>query len=130
MRRAHDNTLARALRRRVEATVMRVMRELPPDLRRLAENVPVCCEWKIAPHWLADGVADDSLGLFSGPALNEPVDSDCLESPRITFFLAELWDYAGADETVFDEEVRTTYLHEFGHYLGLDENELDARGLL
>lgn len=130
MRRAHDNMLARALRRRVEATVMRVVRELPPDLRQLAENVPVCCEWKIAPHWLADGVAADSLGLFSGPALNEPVDPDCLESPCITFFLAELWDYVGADETVFDDEVRTTYLHEFGHYLGLDENDLDVRGLL
>ena len=28
------------------------------------------------------------------------------------------------------EEVRITYIHEFGHYLGLDESELEARGLL
>ena len=29
-----------------------------------------------------------------------------------------------------DEEVRITYIHEFGHYLGLDESELESRGLL
>ena len=70
------------------------------------------------------------MGLFSGPALNEPMDPACLESPRITLFLAELWDYSGADAATFDEEVRITYIHEFGHYLGLDEDELEERGLL
>ena len=28
------------------------------------------------------------------------------------------------------EEVRITYIHEFGHYLGLDESERESRGLL
>ena len=75
-------------------------------------------------------MADDSMGLFSGSALNEPTDSDCLESPSITFFLAEFWDYCGEDLPTFDEEVRITYIHEFDHYLGLDESELESRGLL
>jgi predicted Zn-dependent protease with MMP-like domain len=30
---------------------------------------------------------------------------------------------------VFRDEVRLTYLHELGHYLGWDEDELAARGL-
>ncbi len=34
-------------------------------------------------------------------------------------------DYAAA----FDQEVRLTYLHELGHYLGLDESDLEKRGL-
>ena len=33
------------------------------------------------------------------------------------------------DVDVFREEVRLTYLHELGHYLGWDEDELTARGL-
>ncbi len=33
------------------------------------------------------------------------------------------------DEQVYRAEVRTTYLHELGHYLGLDEDELTQRGL-
>ena len=123
-------TIREQLERRVGEVVRRVIAELPPDLRTLTERVPVFCEWEMAGHWLEEGVADDSMGLFSGPALNEPTDPDCLESPSITFFLAELWDYCGEDLPTFDEEVRITYIHEFGHYLGLDESELEARGLL
>ena len=123
-------TIQDQLERRVGEIVRRVIAELPPDLRTLAEHVPVFCEWEIAEHWLEEDVADDSMGLFSGPALNEPTDPDCLESPSITFFLAELWDYCGEDLPTFDEEVRITYIHEFGHYLGLDESELESRGLL
>ena len=123
-------TIREQLECRVGEIVRRVIAELPPDLRTLAEQVPVYCEWEMAEHWLEEGVADDSMGLFSGPALNEPTDPDCLESPSITFFLAELWDYCGEDLPTFDEEVRITYIHEFGHYLGLDESELESRGLL
>lgn len=123
-------TVYEQLEHRVGEVVRRVIAELPPDLRTLAEQVPVYCEWEMAEHWLEEGVADDSMGIFSGPALNEPIDPDCLESPSITFFLAELWDYCGEDLPTFDEEVRITYIHEFGHYLGLDESELEARGLL
>ena len=123
-------TIQDQLERRVGEVVRRVIAELPPDLRTLAEQVPVYCEWEMAEHWLEEGVADDSMGLFSGPALNDPTDPDCLESPSITLFLAELWDYCGEDMPTFDEEIRITYIHEFGHYLGLDESELEARGLL
>ena len=123
-------TICEQLERRVGEVVRRVIAELPPDLRTLAERIPVFCEWEMAGHWLEEGVADDSMGLFSGPALNEPTDPDCLESPSITFFLSELWDYCGEDLPTFDEEVRITYIHEFGHYLGLDESELESRGLL
>ena len=123
-------TVYEQLEHRVGEVVRRVIAELPPDLRTLAERIPVFCEWEMAEHWLEEGVADDSMGLFSGPALNEPTDPDCLESPSITFFLAELWDYCGEDLPTFDEEVRITYIHEFGHYLGLDESELESRGLL
>ena len=123
-------TIQDQLERRVGEVVRRVIAELPPDLRMQAERVPVFCEWEMAEHWLEEGVADDSMGLFSGPALNEPTDPDCLESPSITFFLAELWDYCGEDLPTFDEEVRITYIHEFGHYLGPGESELESRGLL
>ena len=67
--------------------------------------------------------------VFPGSALNEPADSGCLESPSVTFFLAELWDYCGEDLPTFDEEVRTTYIHEFGHYLGLNESKHESHGL-
>ena len=122
--------LVRRLEARVASVVTKTVAELPGDLRRLAEGVPVFCEWEIADHWLEDGVAADTMGLFSGPSLADPEDPDCLESPCITFFLAELWDYCEEDPEIFEEEVRVTYLHEFGHYLGLEEDEMEERGLL
>jgi predicted Zn-dependent protease with MMP-like domain len=29
----------------------------------------------------------------------------------------------------FSEQVRITYLHEFGHHIGFDEGDLEERGL-
>jgi predicted Zn-dependent protease with MMP-like domain len=49
--------------------------------------------------------------------------------PQIILFLDNLWDFADRDEGVFRQEVRTTLLHELGHYLGLDEDDLTERGL-
>ena len=49
--------------------------------------------------------------------------------PQIILFLENLWDFAEGDEEIFRDEVHTTFLHELGHYLGLDEDELTERGL-
>ena len=38
-------------------------------------------------------------------------------------------DFAEDDPDTFREEVRITFLHELGHLLGLDEEDLDVRGL-
>ena len=36
---------------------------------------------------------------------------------------------AASDEVAYREEIRITYLHELGHYFGMDEDDLEARGL-
>jgi len=43
--------------------------------------------------------------------------------------MANLWDFAEGDAEAFREEVRLTYLHELGHFLGWDEDQVAARGL-
>ena len=49
--------------------------------------------------------------------------------PQIILFLENIWELAEEDEAVYREEIRTTLLHELGHYLGLDEIDLEERGL-
>ena len=49
--------------------------------------------------------------------------------PRIILYLDNLWDLAEGDPAIFAEEVRTTYLHELGHFLGFDEDDLTLRNL-
>jgi len=75
----------------------------------------------------ADGIEADTLGLFTGPEFAD--EGNVSMPPQIILFLENIWDVAETDEKLFREEVRTTFLHELGHYLGLDEDELTERGL-
>ena len=104
-------------------------RQLPPEIRPLARAVPVHYEPAPSADLLAEGFEPDILGLFTGNPHGAELASDNPAPPQILLYLPSLWDFAGEDVAVFREEVRLTYLHELGHYLGWDEGELTARGL-
>ncbi len=113
---------------RADRVVQRTLKSLPPDVREPATAVPVVFEPAPNPELTADGIEPDTLGLFVGPThAEDPASADL--PPQILLFLDNLWDYAQADPVVFDQEIRLTYLHELGHYLGLDESDLEKRGL-
>lgn len=104
-------------------------RRLPPEVRQLAERVPVSFEPTPGPAVLDEGWEPDILGLFVGhPVHGELADGQPLP-PQILLFLDNLWDYAEGDVEIYRDEVRLTYYHELGHYLGWDEEELTRRGL-
>jgi predicted Zn-dependent protease with MMP-like domain len=109
--------------REVEATLA----ALPTPVRRQAVPLPISYEAHPERNPLGDEYDPDLLGLFVGAALDEPDGSPL--PPQIILFLENLWDFAGEDEALYCKEVRTTYLHELGHYLGLDEIDLEERGL-
>ena len=101
--------------------------ELPGELRERAAKLPVTFEPCPNAELQADGIAPDTLGLFAGA---EFADEDALPMPpQIILFLENILDFAEGDENVFCDEVHTTFLHELGHYLGLDESDLTERGL-
>ena len=49
--------------------------------------------------------------------------------PQVILFLENIWELAEGDEEIFCDEIRKTFLHELGHYFGLDEADLTQRGL-
>lgn len=104
-------------------------RQLPPEIRPLARNVPVHYEAGPSAEVLADGFEPDILGLFAGSAHGRELAELDPAPPQILLYLDNLWDFAEEDVEIFREEVRLTYLHELGHYLGWGEDELEARGL-
>src|ERR1039457_5108025 len=106
----------------VEATLA----ELPKPLREQARKLPVTFERVPNAGLRADGIEADTLGLFTG---SEFADAGAVLPPQIILFLENLWDFAEGDAEVFCEEVHTTFLHELGHFLGLDEDDLTERGL-
>jgi len=107
----------------VEATLA----ALPAPLQEQARKLPVTLERAPARDLVADGIEPDTLGLFNGPEFAD--EEHATLPPQIMLFLENIWDAAEGDEELFREEIRTTFLHELGHYLGLDENDLTERGL-
>ena len=116
------HTLARE---EVEATLA----ALPPPLRERAQALPVTFERRPNAAHRQDGIEPDTLGLFVGPEFACEENTTLPLPPQIILFLENIWDMVEADEEFFREEVHTTYLHELGHYLGLDEDDLFERGL-
>jgi predicted Zn-dependent protease with MMP-like domain len=113
-----------------ENVVVKTIRTLPDDLRAHAEALPVTFEDLPPEDAAEDGIDPDTLGLFVGPELGDP-EGAVLDVPsQVILYLENLWAFAEEDEDLFRGEVRTTYLHELGHYLGLTEAELEERGLL
>jgi len=103
-----------------EVEIKSLLDALPPELRKAIEHLPITCE----PQPSCDPVygLDQDLGLFRGEPLSEDVE--------IILYLENIWDLAEEDDAAYREEIRTTLLHELGHYLGLDEADLEQRGLL
>ena len=105
-----------------EEELKAVTRVLPEDVQQAAAKVPVTMEER--PDETLEG---DELGLFEGaPAMEEADPGDL---PRIRLFLLNLWEWVEKDEEDFRDEVGITFLHELGHYLGWDEEDVSRRGL-
>ncbi len=115
----------------LENTARTLIREeldqLPAEISRAAARVVI----RVAPLPDPDetGAEEDWLGVFEGYSLAEGEPNHPDSIPRITLFLQNLWDYSGHDPEVFAEEVRITFRHELGHYLGWSEDEVEQRGL-
>jgi predicted Zn-dependent protease with MMP-like domain len=117
----------RKLRETASTEVEATLAALPEPLRERAAKLPVTFERFPNAGLQADGIEPDTLGLFTGAEFAE--EEMVPMPPQIILFLENLLDFAEGDLEIFREEVRTTFLHELGHYLGLDENELTDRGL-
>lgn len=104
-----------------------ILLELPVPLREQAQKLPVTLEWEPNGDLQSDGVDAESLGLFVGAEFADEHGS--ILPAQIVLFIGNLWDFAGNDEEVFRDEIRTTFLHELGHFFGLDEDDLTERGL-
>ena len=103
----------------------RVLAALPGSIRDKLGNVQISLEAHPAP----EDEDDDLLGLFTGWTYGEELEEQDPLPPSVRLFIENLRREADDNPRRFREEVRTTLLHEIGHYLGLDEDGLDALGI-
>lgn len=115
--------------RTADVEVRRSLQSLPAELRQASEETPCVYEPHPNPELQAEGVERDILGLFVGEAFPDSGQEQLPLPPQIFLFLENIWDYADHNMENYRQEVGITYLHELGHYLGLDEEELEKRGM-
>lgn len=115
-----------------EAVVARVAEQLPPPLQAAFEEVPVVIQ-DLPSLELIKGsggeVHPDTLGLYTGAHLQERsyLWSDGLPA-TIYLYRRNLERFARSREEL-EREIGTTLLHELGHHLGYDEDDLERMGL-
>lgn len=105
------------------------LNDLPPEIAFHARRVAILFRDFSGSDDHPDVAAGELLGLFSGLTYAQGEPAEPGDMPRITLFLQTIWEEAGEDPVLFRDEVRITFLHELGHYLGWDEHDLEIRGL-
>ena len=117
-------------RERFTRLVEEALRDIPRSFRDAMTNVAVVVEDAPSPEILEDMEMDpeeDSLfGLYQGTPLPERGWSYGNALPdRIS-----IYQFPIEDACEDDEEIRTcvaeTVIHEFGHYFGMSEDEIEA----
>jgi len=110
------------------ALVQEAIAELPPPYARLARDVSVVVEEEPPPDVVEDldlDSADELLGLYQGISLAEDsfFQPGGQQPARIAIYRGPILRLCSTAEEV-RQEVRDTVVHELGHHVGLDDDEM------
>jgi predicted Zn-dependent protease with MMP-like domain/Tfp pilus assembly protein PilF len=114
---------------RMEELVEAALAELPERAQKLLENVPVMVEALPSEEVVGDGFDPRGLGLFAGVPFPE---QSALSGPphlEAVFLYQRNIERVARSTAEVEAEIRTTLLHETGHFFGLDEEDLAELGL-
>ena len=114
--------MARITAKAVERIILETIRDLPEELRTALRTHGA----PIEIHPIPPPDLEDAFGSFEGATFHElesPL-STVPEPPRIELYLSSFRAMAEEVED-WEDEVRLTVLHEIGHYLGLEEEDLE-----
>ena len=105
---------------------------LPRDLLARVHNVDIVIEWRpTAEDRRRAGLGPRStlLGLYHGVPLPDRGENYNLVLPdKISIYQGPIESICRTDDEV-REQVRTTVLHEIGHYFGIDDDRLHELGM-
>lgn len=136
--RAHEKESERWLNPRflsadeIEAVVREMVEQMPPELREAAREVTIILDDIPSEELLfsSDPPLDPLLlGLFDGMPLPDQSVFDAPTTVNRIYLFTDNIALIAADQERLHEELFTTLKHELGHFLGLDEDDLAARGL-
>jgi predicted Zn-dependent protease with MMP-like domain len=116
-----------------DAAVERALAEIPEQVRRYLSNVPITVEELPSDDDLLDSdppLPPTILGIFRGAPYGQKLSADPWSHlPSSIVLYQRNLERSSEDREELEEEIATTLVHEVGHFLGLDEDELWERGL-
>jgi len=115
-----------------DQVVEKSLAELPEAVRQHLEQIPIIVEPLPSRSLLTaekPPLAPDLLGLFVGRHLLEQSHADVPAAPGAIYLFRRNLLRACRDLEELSREIRITVQHEVGHYLGLDEDDLEHWGL-
>jgi predicted Zn-dependent protease with MMP-like domain len=105
--------------------VRQAIADLPPPYAKLMESIAVVVEEEPPEDVLRDLEKDDLLGLYQGQSLMD--DSFFRPGgeppPQISIYRGPILRMCDSPEEVV-QEVYDTVVHELGHHVGLDDDEM------
>ena len=120
--------MIRLTRREFVALVRQAYKQVPPAVQQALNNVDIAVEEWPANDLMTQGRDGITLfGLYTGVPLPEREGGEPLLPDRIVLYRQPILRscLTRADAV---REIRTTLLHEVGHYLGMDEDDLHRLG--
>lgn len=115
-----------------EVLVTSIAEEMPAALRATFEEVPVVIQDLPSLELIRSSngeVHPDTLGLYVGTHLKDRSHLDPPGLPPTIYLFRRNIERIADDSESLEEQVRITLLHELGHHLGFEEDDLDERGL-
>jgi predicted Zn-dependent protease with MMP-like domain len=113
---------------RFRRLVEEALEEIPPRFRAAMRNVAVVVEEEPSPELLDEmeiGPDDTLFGLYQGIPLTERSWGHGNALPdRISIYQFPIEDACAGDEEIRDC-IAETVIHEFGHYFGMSEEEIE-----
>ncbi len=106
--------------------VQACLAELPREIAKAAKAVHCLykCYHPNAPH------IDPEAMYMLGEYISYGDDTGSVDgSGVIALYLGAIAWYCDDEGLDFEDEIRTTFLHELGHHFGWDEDEVEDRGL-
>ena len=111
--------------------VSQAIASLPPQVIERLQNVEVVVnDWPTREELTMAGIEppETLFGLYTGTPLTERGTSYGMVLPdKITLYQRSIEEVCRTKRQV-QEQIRTTLMHEIGHYFGLSEDELEEAG--
>ena len=118
-------------RTRFIVLVRRALRDVPPPFKEHLRQVDIVVKRRPGRDDLAEaGLSPDEsmYGFYRGVPLTERDSGYNIVAPDVIHIYQEPLEEDFPDESELIGEIRTTVLHELGHFFGIDDDRLEELG--